>query len=146
MSLTTWKVLGGALAAVCLIAAAACLVVGGCDACVQTADGGCVPMKCHYAVRAAALVEAMAALSCAALCFVKCKVGRRWLAVSGIAGQALALVVLYTPYVGICANAAMKCHLTAHAVAVCAGIVAVGCCVALAKADPTLAALPKRGL
>jgi FtsH-binding integral membrane protein len=146
MSMKVWKVLGLSLAAACVLAAVVAQAMGGCADCVQTAAGGCVPMKCNYTMCAVALVQVMAALCCAALAFVKCKVGRRWLAVGGMAGQALMLVSLYTPFMGLCGKPEMHCHATAHVLTAFAVAVIVGCVVACAKADPNAVAKPKRGL
>ena len=136
------------MAAAVVIAAAAVVAIamGGCTKTIETAGGGQVPMKCHWTMIAVALVEVMGAFSALGLAFVKCKIGRRWLAVGGMLAQVLAVAVLYGPFMGLCGDAIMHCHTTAMVVAVLAAVAAVLCLVAAALADPKRAEMPKRGL
>ena len=145
MSLKAFKVLGNVGAAVAVAAALVAVVSGGCPSCVETASGACVPMKCHWAMIAAALIEAIAAFVFLGLAFVKCKIGRRWLAAACALCQACAVACMYG-LIGLCGAAEMHCHATALAVSVLAAISVVLCIVAAAKADPNAANLPKRGL
>lgn len=146
MRLTLWRVLAAAGALLALAAAAVALVLGGCPSSIETASGAFVPMKCAYAVRAAALLQVMAAASMFGLVPVKCKVGRRWLAGMTVLAQALAAVALYTPCIGLCSDSAMHCHATALActlTGLCAAVVAI---VLFVLADPKRASRPRRGL
>lgn len=145
MSLKAFKVLGVAGAAVALAAALVAAISGGCASCVEMASGACSPMKCHWAMIAVALIEALAAFDFLGLAFVKCKIGRRWLAVGCALGQILALACMYG-LIGLCGSAEMHCHQTAMGVSVLAAVSVVLCIVAALKADPNAVNLPKRGL
>lgn len=146
MKLSTYRILG--VVAAVLLGAAAVLAwaMGGCTAPIETAAGGQVPMKCHWTLVAATLIAALGAFSALGLAFVKCKVGRRWLAAGGVIAQVLVLAVLYTPLMGLCGDVSMRCHVTAAAVAAAGAAGAVLCIVAAVLADPKRAELPKRGL
>lgn len=146
MKLGAYRAFGVATAVVIAIGALVAWAMGGCTAQIETAAGGQVPMKCHWTMIAVTLVEAMGAFSALGLAFVKCKVGRRWLACGGLIAQALALVALHTPLMGLCGDASMHCHETALVVTVLAVVAAVLCIVAAALADPKRADLPKRGI
>lgn len=145
MSLKAFKILGVAGAVVAATAALVAAFSGGCTSCIETASGVCVPMKCHWAMIAVTLIEVVAAFDFLGLAFVKCKIGRRWLAAACALCQVLAVVCLYG-LIGLCGAAEMHCHATALAVSVLAAISVVLCIVAAAKADPKAASLPKRGL
>lgn len=146
MKLKTWRIFACCTAAVIAAAAIAAAVMGGCSSCVETASGSCVDMACNYAVKAVACIDALGAASVLGLAFVKCKIGRRWLAGLGIASQLLAFACLYTSLFGLCANAQMQCHTTATVATVLGCVAIVLCAVAIAQADPKKASLPKRGL
>lgn len=146
MKLSAYRVLGVATAAVCVVAVCLAWFLGGCTGAVETAAGGTVPMKCHWTIIAVFLIEVMAAFSTLGLAFVKCKIGRRWLACSGVLAQALVLIALYSPLMGLCGDATMHCHLSANVLAVAAAVAIVLCVVAAALADPKRADMPKRGL
>lgn len=145
MSLKAFKILGGAGAIVAVAAALVAVFSGGCPSCIETASGACVPMKCHWAMIAVALIEVIAAFDYLGLAFVKCKIGRRWLAAACALCQVLAVVCLYG-LIGLCGADEMHCHATALAVSILAAISVVLCIVAAVKADPKAANLPKRGL
>lgn len=146
MSLKAWKVLGIAACIVALANAGVAGAMGGCTACLDTTTGGCAHMACFYTFHAVALLQVLGAIAIAGVAFVKCKVGRRWLAAACIAAQALTVICMYTPVGGLCANAEMSCHTTALAVTVLAVVICVACIVAIALADPKRAQMPKRGL
>ena len=145
MSLKAFKILGGAGAIVAVAAALVAVFSGGCPSCIETASGACVPMQCHWAMIAVALIEVIAAFDYLGLAFVKCKIGRRWLAAACALCQVLAVVCLYG-LIGLCGADEMHCHATALAVSILAPISVVLCIVAAVKADPKAANLPKRGL
>ena len=145
MSLKAFKVLGVAGAVVAAAAALVAVVSGGCTSCIETVSGACVPMKCHWAMIAVALIEVIAASDFLGLAFVKCKIGRRWLAAACALCQVLAVACLYG-LIGLCGAVEMHCHATALAVSILAAISVVLCIVAAAKADPNAANMPKRGL
>lgn len=146
MSLGKWKAFGVALACLAAVAAGVAAFKGGCPACIETVTGGCAHMKCFYAFHAVCLVEALAAAAALGLAFVKCKIGRRWLAAVCILAQACALAAMYTPLGGLCASSEMVCHSTAAIVDVLALVLCVGCIIAMVFADPARANRPKRGL
>lgn len=146
MELGKYRVLGVVCAVVIAAAAVAAQAMGGCSADIETAAGAHVPMKCHWTMIAVCLVEIMGAFSALGLAFVKCKVGRRWLAVGGILAQAFVFAALYSPLMGLCGDTSMHCHSTATVVAVIAAVATVLCVVAIALADPKRASLPKRGI
>lgn len=146
MSMKSYRVLAVVAAACALAAAVVALVMGGCNSCAVGTSETCVPMKCHYAFQAVALVEVMGAFCAAGLFLVKCKIGRRWLACGGVLAQMLCAILVYTPYVGICASAGMACHTTALVCVVLGTCVVVVCAALFAAADPKRAAMPKRGL
>lgn len=141
-----WKVVAGLAAAVAAVCAAVAFGMGGCDACVETVSGACMPMKCHWTYQAVVLIEVLAAFALLGLAFVKCKIGRRWLAVEGILAQVAVLVALYSPFMGLCGDTSMHCHQTALVCTILAVVVAILGVVAIAKADPKAASLPRRGL
>ncbi len=145
MSLKAFKILGVMGALVAAAAALVAIVSGGCESCVETAAGSCMPMKCHWSMIAAALIEALAAFDFLGLAFVKCKIGRRWLAAGCALGQVLAVACMYA-FIGLCGGSEMHCHTTAAAVSCLAAVSVILCIVAAAKADPNVANLPKRGL
>lgn len=145
MSLKAFKILGVVGALVAAAAALVAAISGGCTSCVEMASGACSPMKCHWAMIAAALIEALAAFDFLGLAFVKCKIGRRWLAAGCALAQALAVACMYG-FIGLCGGAEMHCHATATAVSVLAAVSVVLCVIAAVKADPKAANLPKRGL
>lgn len=146
MTKKTWRALAAAGALAAFAAAVVAVVMGGCPSCVETAAGACVPMKCTYAARAASLFEALAGACLCGLIAVQCKVGRRWLAGVSVGAQACTAAVLYTPIVGLCADAAMHCHATATACTVLGACSVALALAAFALADPQRATLPKRGL
>lgn len=141
-----YKALGVVTAIVIAAAAVVAWAMGGCTTPIETAAGGQVPMKCHWTMIAVVMVEAMGAFSALGLAFVKCKVGRRWLACGGVLAQALTLLALHTSLMGLCGDTTMHCHTTTLAVTVVAVVAVVLCVVAAALADPKRAELPKRGL
>lgn len=147
MKTGTWRVLAAVATAAGLAAAVAAAAMGGCDACAATTStGACVPMTCHWTMRAAVLLEALAAVATAGLAFVRCKAGRRWLAAVGFLAQSSVLAAFYTPLMGLCGNAQMHCHATATVCTVLAAVAMIACVVAAVQADPDKADLPKRGL
>lgn len=146
MSLRAWKLLGIAACVLALANAVVAGAMGGCTACLDTTTGGCAHMACYYTFRAVTLVQVLGALAILGVAFVKCKVGRRWLAATCIVAQALTVICMYTPVGGLCANAEMTCHATATVVTVLAVAMCIACIVAIALADPHRAQLPKRGL
>lgn len=146
MKMSAYRVLGVAAAVVIAAAAVVAIAMGGCTKPIETAAGGQVPMKCHWTMIAVALVEVVGAFSALGLAFVKCKIGRRWLAVGGMLAQVLAVAALYGPFMGLCGDATMHCHTTAMVVAVLAAVAVVLCLVAAALADPKRAEMPKRRL
>ncbi len=145
MSLKAFKILGIAGALVAAAAALVAAISGGCSSCVEMASGACSPMKCHWAMTAAALIEALAAFDFLGLAFVKCKIGRRWLAAGCALAQVLAVACMYG-FIGLCGNAEMHCHATATGVTALAAVSVALCIVAAIKADPNATSLPKRGL
>ena len=146
MNKGTWKIVGIVLAVLSAAVAVVAFVMGGCTACVETAAGGCVPMKCHWTFCAVEGFAVLGTVALLGLAFTGCKVGRRWLAFGGFAAQALVLAALHTGLMGLCGDVAMHCHVTAVPCTVLAVVVAVGCVVLFALADPKRAQLPKRGL
>lgn len=146
MSKRTWTVLVAVGITAAVAVAVAAQVMGGCEECLHTDTGMCVPMKCHWTFRAVTLLEVVAAYSYAGLLTTGAKVARRWTSASMIVAQAATLYAIHTPYMGICANLDMHCHLTARVCTVFALVAVVAAAVTYAKADPDAASLPKRGL
>ena len=146
MKIHTWRLFAGAGVVLGAAAALAAFLIGGCDACVETVGGTCLPMKCNYTLNAVLLCEVLGAFSFAGLGLVRCKIGRRWLACTTLLSQVLVMIALWTPFMGICADSAMKCHTTAMIVSVLGCVICVLCIVAVALADPKRADLPKRGI
>lgn len=103
-------------------------------------------MACYHTFHGVVLLQVVAAFAVLGVAFVKCKVGRRWLAATCIVAQVLTLVSMYTPVGGLCANASMSCHTTAIVVTALAVAACAVCVVAIALADPKRAERPARGL
>lgn len=146
MKKTTWKIVAAIGIVASAVACGIALAMGGCDACVETVSGACVPMKCHWTFHAVAAFEALSAYLLLGLVFVACKMGRRWLAVGSLLCQLATFVFLYTPVAGLCAKADMACRATATACTPFAAIAIVVALIALWFADPKKGQLPKRGL
>ena len=103
-----WKLLMGLSFVLGLVLVVLSLLKGGCSGTIETAAGGTVPMKCHWAFRAVAGQAAVVAvLSLVAVCF-KASSRRRALALSIILVDLLILAVLYF-LIGVCGSAAMAC-------------------------------------
>ena len=103
-----WKLLMGISFVLGIALAVLSLVKGGCGGTIETAAGGSVPMKCHWAFRAVAgQALVVAVLSLVALCF-KASSRRRALALSIILVDLLILAVLYF-LIGVCGSSAMAC-------------------------------------
>ncbi|WP_449314513.1 DUF4418 family protein [Rubneribacter sp.] len=146
MTATAWRAMSLVATTLAAAAALAAGVSSGCAACVETAAGACVPMKCHYTFVAVCLVEALGAFGTLGLVFVKCKMGRRWLAAVGLAAHAAALALMRTGLMGLCGDTSMHCHETALLCTALAAAGALACAVLIALADPRRATLPKRGI
>lgn len=142
----TWRIIIGAVAACFAAALLAATVLGGCPGQIETAAGGMVPMKCHGTFAAVSFAAAVGLACAAAALLCRTKEGRRMGAFACLA-CAFGVVLPASPFgIGLCANAAMPCHATALAVWIAAGAAIVLAVVALAKADPVGAALPKMKL
>lgn len=115
-------VLGGAAA---MVFAAG---FGGCDGMIETAQGGEVPMKCHWTQSAAAWLALIPAACGIGGFLVRDKAGRRALgAVLGISAVCQ-FVIPSDMGIGVCAMKGMACHTMAgglKAAAVCLLIAAV---------------------
>lgn len=146
MGSTAWKALGLALAALFVVIFGVALGLGGCPGTIETAVGGAVPMKCHWAFLAVAWTSPLGVIAGLLACFGRTCEGRR---VACILAMAVAAVVAGLPSplgVGICSAADMGCQLTAILVWAFAALAFVASALLALKADPAAAAKPKRSL
>lgn len=146
VSKAMWRVLvfvgaGCAVAAACYAAA-----VGGCETCIETAGGSCVPMKCHWTLRAVIPVELIAAFAMIALAAVRETAGRRWIAGLSALAQIAAFALLHTPLMGLCKDTAMACHAAATVCTVLGAVALALSVAAFVGANSSKADLPKRGI
>lgn len=146
MGTNTWKIIGAIE-----VAALACLTIwsavsGGCSTPVELAGGGSAPMKCFWTFRAAAAVGAVGTVSALLALISKTKEGRRFCTIGAIAAAIVAMLLPTPGVIGLCAMPEMHCHTTALGVWIVGAIAIVVGIVLAAKADPTAASKPKRGV
>lgn len=97
-----------ALAAVCMIGAIK-IWAPVCGKLLELANGNQVPMKCHWAGQAA-LVVSVIILAAAVMAFLAKKEYKGLMVVNAVA--AVALFLVFTSLIGICASAEMRCQTT----------------------------------
>lgn len=96
------------------------VLFGGCEGMIETAQGGEVPMKCHWTHIAAGWI-ALVPIACGiGGLFVKDKAGRRALAVAAAAGAICLFVIPSNMGIGVCAMKEMSCHTMAGGLKVAA--------------------------
>lgn len=90
-----------------------CMFMGGCSSMVETVMGNQVPMKCHWAFNAGALVSALGTIGAFAAAIVKKPELRKAYLILTIIDAIAVVACNATPIIGICAKAGMHCHTTA---------------------------------
>ncbi len=119
-----WKICSW-IAFVLLVAiSAVATAIGGCDKQVETAAGGQMPMKCHWAMIAVALIAWPGLFSNIAATYSKESLVRR-IATFGHAASALMILADLYYSIGICASAEMQCHMSALAITILCAITVV---------------------
>jgi hypothetical protein len=145
MSKKTWSILSAVIAILSLAAVVSAFALGGCSTCVETAAGGCVPMKCHWTFQAVGLMD-ISAVAAAAAGFTTPGVhGRRVCSALAALANALVLFAFYGPLLGLCANPDMDCHVHAMVVTVFAVAALVVALAAFFSCNPA-AKKPKKEL
>jgi hypothetical protein len=113
-----WDVISIVLVVLSLAATICAFALGGCSSCVETAAGGCVPMKCHWTFIAVGLIQIMA-IAAAGMGFTTPGVhGRRVCTAMVALVNVIGLFAFYGPLMGLCASGDMPCHM--HALVVSA--------------------------
>ena len=133
----TWQMVGIITIACSIGMALVAMIKGGCPIMIDTAAGGSVPMRCHWAFRAVALVSCLSAVSAITAAVSREATTRRLTASMTLMLFAGAALVPTPLVIGICAGeGAHPCHATALLVwAICA-VGAITSIFQLAKADP----------
>ena len=146
MGKTAWSV-------VCIVAAAVMAgitgvsaALGGCPTMLELASGNMVPMKCHWTFVACTFIGIIGVATGLAGLLCKEKTGRRAIALSYIVCAAIIACMPTSFAIGLCADATMHCHGTAHIVWALAAVAVVVGVVQLVKADPDKVKLPKQQL
>lgn len=98
--------------------------LGGCDKQVETAAGGQMPMKCHWAMIAVALIAWPGLFSNIAATYSKEPLTRR-IATFGHAASSLMILADLYYSIGICASAEMQCHTSALIITILCAITIV---------------------
>lgn len=140
-----WKVLS-ALLIVAFVALLAIGLVGGCGGMVETAAGGQVPMRCHWAFLAVSYVAALGVVA-GLLALVSPQLMARRVACIMAMAAAIVTGLLPSPLgIGVCASPDMSCTTSAPVAFVVSAIafaISLAMCI---KADPQAADKPKRTL
>ena len=97
-----------AVAAACVLGAVK-LWAPVCGKLLELANGGQVPMKCHWAGQAAIAVSVII-LAAAVMALLTKKAYKGLMAVNAVA--AVMLFLVFTGLIGVCANAEMRCNVT----------------------------------
>ena len=143
MNKSIWKILSSVTAII--MAAISLIAFFAIDACpmIETAAGGSVPMKCHWAFTAESwigLIGITTGLLCAT---AKTMEGRRIAALTTLVVAVIVIMILTPAGIGICAHDDSSCHGPAYAIWALSAVGAILSIVLMAKADPTAAEKPK---
>ena len=139
------KKMWGVLAFLALLINAAilvlCLVKGECSGMVECVNGS-VPMKCHWAYRAAALIAGVGVVISLFALGQKQKGGRVLANLANVVVSAAVLLALFV-VIGVCNNAEMVCVANRTLIAILAAVGGVISLISLAFANSEKANLPK---
>lgn len=145
MSKKKWNILSVVVTLLSLAAVVSAFVLGGCSTCVETAAGGCVPMKCHWTFQAVGLIGIMGVAAAAAGFTTPGVHGRRVCSALAALANALVLFAFYGPLLGLCAKPEMACHAHATVVSVFAAVALLVAVIAFITCNPS-AKKPKKEL
>lgn len=145
MKPAVWKALSALLIAA-FVALFAIGLTGGCSGMIETAAGGQVPMKCHWAFLATSYVAAIGAIAGLLALFTSQLMARRVACIMAMAAAVVAGLLPSPLGIGVCASAEMSCNASALAAFIASAIAFAIALVLCIKADPQAADKPKRSL
>jgi hypothetical protein len=108
-----WYILAGAIVAVSIASVACIMVFPPCSACIETAAGGCMPMKCHWTFRAEIPIAILLLLTAVGQFFLKQTESRCLSSLFLLASSIVGLLLMTNVVIGICAHDGSMCGLTA---------------------------------
>lgn len=106
-----------------------------CSECIETAAGGCVPMKCHWTFRAEIPAALLLILISAGQFFLKEPKLRRLSSFFIILVSFTGILLTTNAVIGICMKAGMACHATALFYRIVYGLLILTAVIQLLKAD-----------
>ena len=125
-----------------IVAAFVSMIIGGCNKQVETAAGGQMPMKCHWAMAAVILIIMPGLVSNIAATYSKETTTRRIAICGHIMSVLMVLADLYYQ-IGICASAEMQCHTSALIITILCIVAIILDIVLIVMAKPKSEAEPK---
>lgn len=134
MSHKSWLTLAGFTVALSFILLAGIFIFPPCSSCVETAVGGCVPMKCYWTFRGEIPVAILLILVSAGQFFLKETKLRRIAALFVMAISVVGIAITTNAVIGLCMKAEMACHTTALFCRTIYGLVILAAGIQLCKA------------